>query len=143
MKTFHLKEDLKVFGFQAKTFPTGIGKAFDNLVKMLPEGLYRSYYGISYATQPGIVYLATAIENYAGEAEKYNCERYSISKGEYLVVTVRDWRNKTDSIKEVFQEIMQEDCPDKSSPCVEWYKDDNEMLCMVRIDESKRVSLAR
>lgn len=143
METFHLKDGLNVLGFQVKNFPAGIGEAFDELIEMLPGGLDRAYYGISYVTPEGIVYLATVLEHCAGEAEKYNCERYSIEKGEYSTVTVRDWGKKTHTIKDVFGEMLKNDCPDKTRPCVEWYKDDEEMVCMVRIDQSKRVSVER
>jgi hypothetical protein len=137
METFHLKEDLNVLGFQVKTFPTGIGEAFDALIEMLQGRVNRAFYGISYASQEGIVYLATAVENYTGEAERYNCEQYTIVKGEYLTTTVRGWRKKTNTIKDVFGVLLQHACPDTARPCVEWYKDDDEMLCMVRIDPLK------
>lgn len=132
MESYHLKENLNVMGFQVKTFPEGIGEAFDSFIEVLPGALDRAYYGISYVTDEGIVYLATAVENYAGEAEQHNYERYFIEKGDYLTVTVRDWTKKTHTIKDVFAEMLPDHCPDKLRPCVEWYKNDEEMLCMVR-----------
>lgn len=92
----------------------------------------RSYYGISEMTEKGFSYKAAAEEKYEGEAEKYTCEKYIISKGEYLSVTLKDWRKKVDSIKETFQELCQNNGVDKTKPCVEWYKNDDEMLCMVK-----------
>lgn len=136
MEKYYLKDDLKVFGVQVKTFPIGIGEAFDALIGRLPEGLGRSYYGISYVTDKGIVYLAVTAEMFEGEAEKYHYDRFTIAKGNYRTITVRDWSKKTDKIKDVFQEIMKDECPDENRPCVEWYKDDKEMMCMVREEES-------
>ena len=107
MEKYNLQNDMKVFGVQVKTFPNGIGEAFDALVKMLPGGFDRSYYGISYMSNDGaMVYIAAAIEKEEGEAEKYNCERYTIEKGEYLAITVNDWRSKTDCIKDVFYVLI-------------------------------------
>lgn len=135
MEKFHLKDDLNVFGVQVKTFPLGIGEAFDGLIGRLPEGLNRAYYGISYITDKGVVYLAVTAERFEGEAEQYQYQRFRIAKGNYRTVTVNDWSKKTDKIKDVFREMLKDDCPDENSPCVEWYKDDQEMICMVRINE--------
>ncbi|HEX5172352.1 MAG TPA: hypothetical protein VFW11_24420 [Cyclobacteriaceae bacterium] len=133
MEKYYLKDDLRVFGVQVKTFPIGIGEAFDSLIGKLPEGLERSYYGISYVRDKDIVYLAVTAERFEGEAEKYNYERFTIAKGNYNTIMVKDWSKKTDKIKDVFHEIMKDDCPDENRPCVEWYKSDKEMLCMVRV----------
>jgi predicted transcriptional regulator YdeE len=135
MEIYNLQNDLKVFGIQVKTFPMGIGEAFDKLIKMLPGGFDRSYYGISYMTNDGaMMYIAAAIEKREGEAEKYNCERYIIEKGEYMAITVNDWRSKTDCIKDIFYEIIKDSRIDKTSPAIEWYKDEKQMICMVKMN---------
>ena len=131
MEKYNLPNDLEVFGVLVKTFPDGIGEAFDALVKKI-GGFDRPYYGISYLKDGAMVYLATALEKNKGEAEKYNCERYTIEKGEYLMTTVYEWRRKTGSINEVFREMMKDKRIDNTKPAVEWYKDDNEMACMVK-----------
>jgi len=133
METFIIKKNIETFGFQVKTFPEGIGEAFDSLIEMVPEGLNRSYYGISYMTPDNkVVYIAAVEEKNKGEAERNKCERYTIEQGKYLAVTVKDWRQKTDTIKDVFHGMMHEKNIDRSKPCVEWYKNDDEMLCMVK-----------
>ena len=132
MGKFELESDLDVFGFQVKSFPAGIGEAFDSLLKTILGGFDRPYYGISRMTSNGMEYLAAAIEKFEGEAEKYNYKRYKVEKGEYLTETVKDWRKKTGTINDVFRKMMQDDRVDKTKPCVEWYKNDDEMLCMVR-----------
>ena len=136
MEKFNLPRHLKVFGVQVRTFPAGVGDAFKSLMGMFPKGDSRSYYGISeFAKDGSIVYYATAEETYEGEAEKYNCNVYVVKKGEYLSVTVSDWMVKTDSIKDVFENLMKDVRVDKTNPCMEWYKTENEMLCMMRMDE--------
>ena len=137
MEKYNLQSDVEVFGKQVKTFPNGIGEAFNELVQIL-GGFSRSYYGISYRDADGkMVYYATAEERQTGEAEKHSCERLTIEKGEYLVITVTDWRKKTDTIKDVFQQIMEDERADKTKPAVEWYKNDREMMCMVKTTNSK------
>jgi predicted transcriptional regulator YdeE len=140
METFTIKKNIETFGFQVKTFPDGIGEAFDSLIKMVPEGLNRSYYGISYMTPDNsVVYIAAVEEKNKGEAERNKCERYMIEQGKYLAVTVKDWRQKTDTIKDVFHGMMEEENIDHSKPCVEWYKNDDEMLCMVKLNSEMSI----
>ena len=81
-------------------------------------------------------------KNIEGEAEKYNCERYIIEKGEYLAVAITDWRKKTDCIKDVFHDMMEDDRADKTKEVVEWYKTETEMICLVKIRTTRNHSLA-
>jgi hypothetical protein len=84
-----------------------------------------------------IQYSAVAEELTTGEAEKYHCEKFIISKGEYLTTTLKNWQTKTDKIKDVFHEMMSDNRVDKSKPCIEWYKNEQEMLRMVRFKQTK------
>ena len=107
MEIYNLPADVKVFGFNVQSFPAGIAEAFKSLLKVIPGGFDRPYYGISYMDDNGrMIYKATALEKDQSEAEKYNYERYIIEKGEYLAVPVHDWRKKTSCIKDVFHEII-------------------------------------
>jgi len=136
METYDLKKDLKVFGKEVKTFPQAVKEAFSSLLNMIPDGFKRSYYGLSYMDDKGkMVYIATAEEKDEGEAEKYNCERYTVEKGEYLAVTLDDWLKKVDCIKDIFHEMMEDDRADITRPVVEWYKTETEMLCLVRMKQ--------
>jgi len=136
METYNLKSDLKVFGKEVTTFPLGVAEAFHALINMIPGGSDRAYYGLSHMDETGkIIYKAAAEEKYAGEAEKYKCKQYIIEKGEYLAVTITDWRDKTDCIKDVFHDMMQDDRADKDKEVVEWYKTETEMRCLVKMKE--------
>jgi len=140
METYNLKNDLKVFGKEVRTFPLGVAEAFHDLLTMIPDGSHRAYYGLSHIDEMGkIIYKAAAEENYAGEAEKYNCKRYLIEKGEYLSVTITNWRDNTECIKDVFHDMMEDDRADKTKDVVEWYKTETEMLCLVKAKESATI----
>jgi predicted transcriptional regulator YdeE len=132
MRTLKVETDLKVFGLEVPNFPMGIKETFDTLVAKVPEGLNRNYYGISYMENQKVVYIAAVEQKNEDEPKKYNCEKYLIEKGEYLGEDVHNWMQKTDSIKDVFHELMQNDNIDCSKPCIEWYKNDDEMVCMVK-----------
>lgn len=140
METYNFKTDLKVFGKEVTTFPLGIGEAFHALINMIPDGSHRAFYGLSHMDETGkIIYKAAAEEKYPGEAEKYNRERYIIEKGEYLAVTITDWRDNTDCIKDVFHDMMQDDRADKTKEVVEWYETNSEMLCLVKMKQPEPI----
>jgi predicted transcriptional regulator YdeE len=128
-------QDLKVFGMYVKTFPEGIGEAFDSLIERMPLDQARSYFGISQMGCNGdILYYAAAEETYEGEASTYGYDIYLVKQGEYLTVTVKDWRQKTHCIKDVFEAMLDDDRIDKANQCIEWYKNDDEMVCMVKLN---------
>jgi predicted transcriptional regulator YdeE len=135
MEKYVLENDVKVFGIEVKTFPAGIGEAFDELIRKTGDGAgARNYYGVSSMNNDGkIMYKAVAEERYEGEASKYNYDESTIEKGEYLFEALKDWRNNTACIKDIFYAMMNDDRIDKTKPCIEWYKDDDEMYCMVKM----------
>lgn len=138
MKTINLPKDITIFGMQVKSFPSGISEAFDKLVKMIPGGFNRSYYGISYMENGKMIYYAAAEELNPGEAEKFSCKRMTIEKGTYLTDSLNNWRSKTDQVKDIFGKLVADERTDKTTPGVEWYKDESEMLCMIKtIDQPK------
>jgi hypothetical protein len=136
MEKFVVDEDLHLFGNRVNSFPVGIKESFDGLIAMLPEGLERDYYGVSWMEGEAVIYYTMAAEKFAGESNRYACEmKLDIGKGEYLGVTVRDWMSKTDSIKDVFDGLMKDKRVVVGAPCVEWYKSDEEMVCMMKLRE--------
>lgn len=135
MDRYTLKQDVNVWGIEVSTFPDGVSEAFDKLVSMLPGGFDRSLYGICFMSDQGnLVYVAAAEEKEESEAEVYNCRRYTIEKGEYFVVTLKDWRRKTDQINNVFHEMLATARVDRMKPSVEWYKNNDEMKCMLKLE---------
>lgn len=134
MQTLTLNKNLNVFGIEVPSFPIGIGEAFDALMKATGDAAgARNYYGISFMNKEGkMIYKAVAEEKYEGEAVKFNYEKGSIEKGEYLYQTLYHWPNKTNLIKEIFSGMMQDEKVDTRQPAIEWYKNNDEMLCMVR-----------
>ena len=133
MKTIRIDKPLKIFGLQVTTFPEKVGDAFDILSKQIPNGLERSYYGISWIEGSQIVYYACTEQNQEGEAVKYNAREFTIVEGNYLCEVLQDWMPKTDSIKGIFEKMMNDPRIDTSKPAIEWYKSDEEMWCLIKI----------
>ncbi|HEY5825187.1 MAG TPA: hypothetical protein VIT44_12505 [Cyclobacteriaceae bacterium] len=139
IQNYKLIDTINVLGVPVTTFPHGIGDVFESLMRLLPDGSQRSYYGISNMEDDHISYIAAAEEKNENEAKIYRCNRYVIESGKYLTIHVNEWRKKTDSIKDVFHELMQDPRTDKSKPCIEWYKNDEVMLCMMQVDKTQRL----
>lgn len=133
MEKFNLKNNIKVFGFEVKTFPSGIGEAFDELIKKTGDcASERNYFGISYVENGNIIYNVAAEEKQPGEAEKFGYKSSFIENGDYVTEKLNDWQSKTNCIKDIFQDIMNNGKADNNKPAIEWYKNDKEMLCMVK-----------
>lgn len=43
------------------------------------------------------------------------------------------WRNNLNCIKDLFSELLRDASVDKTKPAIEWYKDDDEMLCIIKM----------
>lgn len=134
MEMYKIEQDIKVLCLLVPSFPAGIQEAFESMMNKLPAGPVRRFYGISYIDdKEQIVYKTAAEELKADEAEKYGYEKFTLKKGEYLTITILNWMQKLECIKDAFMTLMEDPRMDKTFPCVEWYKDDNEMMCMVKI----------
>jgi len=132
MELYKQTDDIQVIGIPVKTFPNGIKEAFDSLMETL--GTNRSYYGVSWMDDPNnVIYYAMAAEAFPGEGKLHGYESLLIEKGDYKTEAVHNWLNKTDSIKDIFHQLMGNNKPGSNHPCIEWYQSDDEMLCMIRV----------
>lgn len=132
MEKYTIAKDIKLICKIIPTFPRGIKEGFEELIAKFGAG--KSSYAISYMDKDGnIVYKAAVPEPAEGDAVKHGYEPFTLAKGDYLSETIRDWMPKTDKIKEIFGQLMKDPRFDDTYPCVEIYKDEKEMQCMVRI----------
>lgn len=130
MFIFKLEKDIPVLYTDVPSFPLGIKEAFDELYSKFGEC---DYYGISHMDAHGrVVYKAAAAVLSPDEEAKQGYGSFTISKGEYLAEVVIDWMSKTESLKNVFKQLMADPRFDNTHDCVEWYKSDEEMLCLVK-----------
>jgi len=134
MDKYNFENDINTFGVEVKNFPAGIDEAFNELITKTGDAAgKRNYYGVSNMDSNGkIIYKALAEEKYEGEAKKYAYEQITIEKGDYYFEVLKDWRTKTTCIKDIFNEMMNDKRIDKTKPAVEWYKNDEEMWCIVK-----------
>jgi hypothetical protein len=132
MDKYIQQADLPLFGIHVKTFPLGIKESFDVLMDKF--GDKHSYYGLSWMGEDGSIqyYAAVSAPTNNGTAHD-DYDNMIIAKGAYRTRTILNWMSQTDSIKDVFHDLLDGGCPDRQRPCIEWYKSDEEMLCMVSI----------
>ena len=136
MEKFEFEEDIEIICNTVTTFPNYIKEAFDSLQESLPNFENRNWYGISWQNEKGeIIYKAAATELEAGEAVRFGYENFTIKKGTYIAETIMDWMKQTHVISEPFMKLLEDPRIDKEGYCLEWYKSDDEVVCMVGINE--------
>lgn len=134
MKKYQLDENVPVLCQAVESFPNGITEAFNELAKKLPLANGRSYYGISYMDKAGkIIYKVAAQKTDKDNSSGF--ESFVIPKGEYLSEKITHWREHLQDIGPTFDKLMKDPHMDQNVPCIEWYKTNEEMLCLVKTKE--------
>jgi len=134
MEKFRLEDDIKVFCETAKSFPEGIMEARKELESILTCYKQRRYFGISSRNAKGIIiYDAAAEEIYQGEAEELGCEKFVIRSGQYISILIEDYINDIAAIAKAFQLLIAYPGIDSEGYCIEWYLNEKDVRCMVRL----------
>jgi predicted transcriptional regulator YdeE len=138
METFKLENDIKTFFVTAKSFPDGALEAHQKLHSLVPFSKERKYFGISRPENgQGIVYKACAEELTKGEAKKFGCETFVIKKGEYISIVVKNYTKDIQSVFQAFQKLTARPDIDPQGYCVEWYLNDNDVRCMIKLADGE------
>lgn len=134
MESFQLKHDIKVLCVRADHFPEGIKTSHEKLHALLPDIKERTFWGLSAPDRTGkIIYKAAAEVLMEGEANTLQLETAVIKKGIYSCITLMDFPKNPTSISEAFQKLIHLPGIDPQGECVEWYLNDKEVRCMVRM----------
>ena len=135
MEKFTLEDDIKVFCETAKSFPDGIMEAHKELESIISCSKQRRYFGISSRNSKGIItYDAAAEEIYQGEAEELGCEKFVIESGQYISLLIENYVSDVSAIVKAFQLLMAYPGIDPQGYCIEWYLNENDVMCMVRLN---------
>ncbi len=138
MKTINFENDIKVFYVEAESFPEGIEAAHKKLHELVPFSDKRKFFGISRPENGRIVYRAGVEEVVAGEAERLNCKIMILEKGKYISVTIEDYMKHIEGIGMAFEELLSFPGIDQQGYCVEWYFNDKDVRCMVRLASEEK-----
>jgi effector-binding domain-containing protein len=132
MENFKIQKDINVVYIKATSFPNGVLAAHQKLHSIVPFSKERGYYGISYGSIGGIEYKAAA-EVFSGE--KYDLEIFTIKKGNYLSVILKDYQKDISNIGKTFQKMLTEPHIDTNGYCLEIYLNDKDMQCLVKLND--------
>lgn len=139
MEKYLLDRDVTVFYVQAESFPLGIMDAFQKLHTLLPSQELRNFYGVSNVNDKKVIIYKAAVEElYKGEAQKHGCETYNIRMGDYISLTITDFRKTPQSIGKAFEELLANPNIDPNGACIEQYFNYTDVKCMVRLGSSKK-----
>ncbi len=132
MENLKIEKDISVVYIKATSFPEGVLAAHQKLHSIVPFSKERGYFGISYGSIGGIVYKAAA-EVFSGE--KYNLDIFTIKKGNYLSVILKDYQKDISDIGKTFQKMMTDPRLDTNGYCIEIYLNDKDMQCLVKLND--------
>lgn len=133
METIIVNKDIRVFYVTAKSFPEGVMEAWNKLHTLIRSSETRTYYGLSRPEKDMIVYKAAVEESYPGEAVNTNSETLIIKSGKYIASVIPDYMKAMHKFREVFQELLSTPGLDPDGYCIEWYYNEKDVKCMVRL----------
>lgn len=134
MENKNLPEDINVICMGAETFPSGVKTAHEKLHAIVNEENNRRFFGISWLGKNNeIVYYAAAEILSAEEAHKYGCSTFTIKKGDYCGIMLKDWCKTPDLVGITFQKLLKAPGLDPEGYCLEVYYGNNDMECLVKL----------
>jgi len=137
MEVIEIAQDIKVFYITANPFPDDVPTAYARLKDRIEDHQDRKYFGISYPNEEGvIIYMAAAEELEHGEAERFGCNTFTIKKGLYLSLSIKNHMKDSQSIGRSFQQLLSNSDIDPKGYCLEWYLNytDPDVVCMVKLN---------
>ena len=135
MEILTIDNDIKVLYIQATSFPDGILAAHQKLHGVIPYSTERKYLGISRPENGAIIYKAGAEELTPGEAEQFKLDTLILKKGNYACIDIHNYMKDLQGIGQAFNQLTELPNIDPQGYCVEWYINDKDVKCMVRLAE--------
>ena len=134
MKTTIFDNDITLLYVQASSFPDGVMPAHDTLHSKIPFSPDRKFLSVSRPEGNGeISYKAGAEMLDAGEPERYGLPTLTLKKGEYLTMTIENFMDDIPAIGKAFEELTNLPGIDPEGYCVEWYFNETDVHCMIRM----------
>ena len=136
METIHINNDIPVFYVTASSFPEGIMDALEKIHMLTPPLAGRRFFGVSRPEgEGGIVYRAAAEQMEEGEGRALGCDCLSLFKGLYITLVIKDYPDDVAAIGRAFDLLLSQPGLDPQGYCVEWYLNDKDVRCMVRLEQ--------
>jgi hypothetical protein len=134
MKTTIFDHNITIGYIQADSFPDGIMPAYEALHRKIPFSPDRKFLSVSRPEGNGdISYKAGAEMLDSDEPAQFGLPTLTLKKGEYLTITVENFMDDIPAIGKAFEELMQSPDIDPQGYCVEWYFNETDVHCMIRM----------
>lgn len=134
MESYFLKEDITVFYIVADSFPDGALAAHQKLHALIPYPDKRRYFGISNPDKSGAIsYRAAAEQVTAEESKQLNLKTLVLKRGVYTSTVIKGYQKNIAGIGKAFNTLLSNPDIDPEGYCVEWYLNDEDVQCMVRL----------
>ncbi len=130
-----IDNDIRVYYVTASDFPDGILEAHQSLHSSIHYTDQRRYFGISRPENHTIVYRAAAEVLAEDEAEGKALETMIIKKGSYSCIDLPNYTEDFEGIGSAFQRLITLPDIDPQGYCIEWYLNDKDVKCMIRMEE--------
>ncbi len=136
MEIIQIANDIELAYVTATSFPEGINAAHEAIKSQIALSANNSIYGLSRPEKgAGIVYKA-AMELLPGDAPT-RLPTITLEKGSYRCITVRNFMVDPTAIGLAFQELLSAPGFDQSGYCVEWYFNETDVHCLIRLADQE------
>ena len=134
MEQYIVNKDIPLIWLAAPDFPDGVLEAHQQLHGMVTDMENRRFFGISWFNEKRqVVYMAAVEELHSGEAEQLKCGSFTIAKGVYMAVMIRNFRDDIPKIGKTFEQLLVHPDIDPNAVCIEMYTNMDDVLCMVKL----------
>lgn len=136
MEEYMIAQDLPVVCFKATSFPMGVAAAYTKMHEAIPAATSCVNYGISHGGKDGgITYMAAVAEQDAGVNAASAEAKFTIKAGRYAREVLRDFKGKEYLFAQTFEALLKHPEVDPQGYCVEIYQEENEAICLVKLQD--------
>ena len=133
MKTRILEEPIELLCIRAKTFPEGIMEAFQEIKNRFGDQAGKECFGFTMQGESGLIYWAAIRRSAVTLSEQEGLELLTIEPGTYATQSIDHWQSKIELIGQTFEKLFSNEEVDPKSPGIEWYQNENELVCMAKM----------
>ncbi|MBS1635779.1 MAG: transcriptional regulator [Bacteroidetes bacterium] len=137
METYPIKDNITICFVTATSFPQGIEAAHQKLHSIIPFTEKRRYFGISRPEQGTIIYKAAAEILPNETITDFKLEQGIIARGNYICLDLKDYPQHMEEIGTTFARLTSQPGIDPQGYCVEWYTNQQDMRCMIRLADQE------
>lgn len=132
MEDYLFENDIVLVCKKASKFPDGVQEAFETLHASIPFSTERKFMSISWMNEFGeIIYLAGA--ELLDDESFPELEKFTFKKGKYLGTILEDFMKDIPKMGRLFQELCRDPELDPEGYCVEWYFNEKDVKCFVKL----------